>query len=256
MPAKSKQHARAAPPLYRVEGEGKVLIYIPGIEGTARLLFKQIDDLCRVRRVVSVPLRPEGQYGLDRLVADVKWIAGQVTNEPVTLLAESFGGLVAIATALAHPNLVDGMILLNTFPCFAQRAKIRSAVALLSVLPYSLFKAYRTGRSRDELFSSDISSEDRKTFHELTRLVPRDGYLSRLRIIRDTDLRPQLKNVSARTLVIAGSEDRLFDSVAYGRQITASVPNAKLKILHGTGHAALLAGGVRVRDWLSEIENF
>ena len=35
-----------------------------------------------------------------------------------------------------------------------------------------------------------------------------------------------------------------------------SLPRARLKLLEGTGHTALLSGRVRVRDWLGEFENF
>jgi len=241
-------------PQFNKTGSGKTLIYIPGIEGTGKLLYKQERDLSRDHTVVSVPLRPNGNYGLDRLVDDIQLIATEVGPSPITVLAESFGGLVAVATALANPTLIDKMILLNSFPRFQQRAKIHSGVALFSILPYSLIKAYRTNRSRDELFSGDISHEDRKTFHDLTKIVPPEGYLSRLRIIRDTDLRPRLKDVKARTLVVAGSSDKLFDSVTYGQQFCSAIPRARLKVLHGTGHVALLAKDVSVRQWLLELD--
>jgi hypothetical protein len=34
------------------------------------------------------------------------------------------------------------------------------------------------------------------------------------------------------------------------------LPRARLKLLEGTGHVALLSGRVRVRDWLREFEEF
>src|SRR5437667_3920198 len=140
-------------PEYRKRGNGKTLIYIPGIEGTAKLLYKHEDELIRDYTVVSVPLRPFGRYGLSQLVDDVIAIAREAGPAPVSVLAESFGGVVAVATCLACPGLIDKMILVNSFPWFSQRSKIRLGVALFSFLPYSLLKAYRTRRSRNELFS-------------------------------------------------------------------------------------------------------
>jgi pimeloyl-ACP methyl ester carboxylesterase len=241
---------------YTVCGSGKTFLYIPGIEGTGRVLYRHIDDLSRDHQVISLRLRGEGNYKLDALVDDVVAVAREVPARQITVLAESFGGLVALAAALGSPGLFERMILLNTFPWFEQRAKIRMGVALFSLMPYSLLKAYRTKRSRDELFSDDISLEHRTRFHELTRVVPREGYLSRLKIIRDTDLRPHLKNVAVPTLVVVGSHDGLFNSVKYGTLMSSRIPRARLKILDGTGHAALLAEGVRVRDWLREFEEF
>jgi hypothetical protein len=34
------------------------------------------------------------------------------------------------------------------------------------------------------------------------------------------------------------------------------MPRARLKLLEGTGHVALLSGRVRVREWLEEFEEF
>ncbi|HEV2764643.1 MAG TPA: alpha/beta fold hydrolase, partial [Pyrinomonadaceae bacterium] len=146
--------------------------------------------------------------------------------------------------------------LVNTFPFFAQRAKIRLGVAVFSLLPLVLLKFHRTGSARRVLFSEDVSDEDRRRFRELTRDLTYEGYLSRMRIIRDTDLRPRLQEVRAPALVVAGTADRLLDSVRNSRQLVERLPRARLKLLEGTGHTALLSGRVRVRDWLAEFEEF
>jgi 3-oxoadipate enol-lactonase len=241
-------------PAYTQRGKGRTFLYIAGIEGTGQLFYKQIEDLSRDHQVITFPFRPDGLYNIEQLIEDVEWILKDAGAVETTVLGESFGGLLTIATALARPELFSRIILLNTFPWFQQRAKINLGVALFSILPYSLFKAYRTRRSRDELFSEDISDEDRRKFHELTQVVSREGYLSRLRIIRDTDFRERVKQIQIPALVIAGSNDQLFDSVGYGRFLSSRMPRAKLKILDGTGHVALLAEGVRVRDWLAELD--
>jgi pimeloyl-ACP methyl ester carboxylesterase len=239
---------------YRKEGSGPPFVYVSGLDGTGKLFYKQAADLARDHTVVTFPLRGEGRYGMSRLVEDLAWVVRDAVGERVTVLGESFGGLLTMATALEHPRLFERMILLNTFPYFFQRAKIQLGCALFGLLPYKLVKAQRTRAARRVLFSDDIPEEDRLMFREHTRNVPPEGYLSRLRIIRDTDLRTRLKEIETPALVVAGTTDRLIDSVSAARLMATELPRARLKLLEGTGHCALLSERVRVREWLDEFD--
>ena len=240
---------------YRKEGSGPAFVYVCGIEGSGKLFYKQAEDLARDHTVVTFPLRGEGRYEMSRLVEDLAWVVRDAGLKRVTVLGESFGGLLTMATALSHPDLFERMILLNTFPYFAQRAKIHLGCVLFGLLPYRLVKAQRTRAARRVLFSKDVREEDRQQFREHTRTVPFEGYLSRLRIIRDTDLRPRLGEIKTPALVVAGTVDRLIDSVSAARLMSERLPRARLKLLEGTGHCALLSERVRVREWLGEFES-
>ncbi|MDT7808687.1 MAG: hypothetical protein QOJ70_2500 [Acidobacteriota bacterium] len=239
---------------YRKEGSGPAFVYVCGIEGSGKLFYKQAADLARDHTVVSFALRGEGGYAMSRLTQDLAWVLRETGGERATVLGESFGGLLTMATALEHPELFERMILVNTFPDFRQRAKIYLGCALFSAF-YPLMKAHRTRAARRVLFSADVDEEDRRLFREHTRVVAREGYLSRMRIIRDTDLRPRLGEIDIPALVVAGTSDRLLDSVSAARLMAERLPRARLKLLEGTGHVALLSGRVRVRDWLGEFDN-
>jgi pimeloyl-ACP methyl ester carboxylesterase len=239
-----------------VEGSGPPLVYVCGREGTGRLFYKQAEDLARDHTIISFALRGAGRYEMTELVEDLAWVVGQAGGGRATFLGESFGGLLTMAAALARPELFERMILVNTFPYFAERAKIRLGVLAFSLLPYALVKAHRTRSARRVLFGDDVGEEDRRLFREHTRTVPSEGYVSRLRIIRDTDLRPRLRDIKIPALVVAGTRDRLLDSVSAARLLAASLPRARLKLLEGAGHVALLSGRVRVREWLREFEEF
>jgi pimeloyl-ACP methyl ester carboxylesterase len=190
------------------------------------------------------------------LVDDLLWVIRDSGFERVTILGESFGGSVVLAAALEYPDYFERMIIVNSFASFPHRAKINLGVALYSVLPYSLLKAYRTKTARHTLFSTDVEEEDRRAFRENTRDVRPEGYLARLRIIRETDLRARLAEIKVPALVVAGTEDNLLDSVGAARVMAAGLPRVRLKLLEGTGHMALLSNRVRVRDWLAEFDEF
>lgn len=237
---------------YHKQGSGPAFVYVSGIEGTGNNFFKQADDLARDHTLISFPLRPAGRYGMEALIDDLVFVIRDAGFERATVLGESFGGLLVMATALAHPRYFERMILVNTFASFPKRAKINLGVALCSVLPYSLLRIYRARTAPHNLFGDDVVEEDRRTFLENSRRANLEGYFARMRIIRKTDLRPRLSEIKVPALVVAGTEDRVLDAVAAAREIASRLPRAKVKLLEGTGHAALLSN--RVRDWLAEFD--
>jgi pimeloyl-ACP methyl ester carboxylesterase len=241
---------------YVKQGSGPPFVYVSGVDGTGKLFYKQAEDLARDHTVVTFPLRGEGRYRMERLVEDLAWVVRDAGFERATFLGESFGGLLVMSAALARPEMFERMILVNTFPYFSQRAKIALGVVLFSLLPYPLMKAHRTRAARHVLFSSDVSDEDRRLFRQHTGVVPFEGYLSRLKIIRETDLRDRLHEIKVPALVVAGTADRLLDSVGAAKMMAARLPRARLKLLQGTGHTALLSERVRVREWLAEFDSF
>jgi pimeloyl-ACP methyl ester carboxylesterase len=243
-------------PDYSIYGNGAPILYLCGIEGTGRLFYKQIDDLGRDHTVLLMPLRARGRYAMTQLVADARFVIRDAGFENATVLGESFGGMIALALARAHPELVARMILVNTFPYFKDRAKINLGVALFSLFP-ALLKLYRRRDSHHTVCAEDVAEADRLKYGELTADVcaaGREGYISRLRIIRDTDLRGDLHQIKTPTLVVAGTCDRFLDSASAARLIAAEMPRAKLKLLEGIGHTPLLVEGVRVREWLAEVD--
>ena len=239
---------------YRKQGSGPAFVYVSGIEGTGRNFYKQAADLERDHTVISFPMRAEGRYGMETLIKDFASVVRSAGFERATVLGESFGGLLVLATVLAHPRLFERIILVNSFASFPNRAKINLGVALYSILPYSLLKAYRTRNAGRTLFSDDTDEQDRLAFRENTRDVSPEGYLSRLRIIRGTDLRSRLGEIKVPVLIVASTEDRLLNAQAAARVMAEALPRSRLQLLEGTGHMALLSNRVRVRDWLAEFD--
>jgi pimeloyl-ACP methyl ester carboxylesterase len=238
---------------YRKQGDGEPFVYVCGIEGTGLNFFAQATDLERDHCIISFQLRPDGKYGMETLVEDVAAIVADAGFERATFFGESFGGLLTMAIALAHPEIFSRMILVNTFAWFRHRKWINFGLTMYSTLPYKLVKIYRNRRSGKELFSEDMPKEFQKKFLENTSNVPLEGYISRLKIVRDTDLRPRLAEIKIPTLVVASTGDAMLDSMAHADDMISLLPNAKLKIIEGTGHVATLSKNVRVRDWLDEL---
>jgi 3-oxoadipate enol-lactonase len=242
-------------PIYWKDGEGAPFIFVPGLDGTGRLFYKQSLDLRRDHTVITYPLRQIGSFGLQDLIGDLIRIIEDAGMGSVVALGESFGGLLLMAAACANPNLFSHLVLVNTFPFFRGRSRLKLGIALLRLVPYSAARKVRRLAASWLLFTRSVESEDRRAFHQCTRDVGLDGYLSRLRIVRDADLRAQLARIDIPTLIVAGTADRLINSAAEARSMARIIPRSRLKLLDGSGHAALLSSDVRVRDWLIEFDS-
>lgn len=242
-------------PLYFKQGSGPAFVYVPGIEGTGRMFYKQAERLQEDHTVIALPLRSEGRYRIDDLIEDLVEAVRDAGFDRATVLGESFGGLLTMAAALAHPELVERIILVNTFARFHDRRKINVGVALYSILPYAWIRAYRGRTAGENLFDPNAPEEVKLAYRQRTREAASSGYLSRLRIVRDSDLRARLSEIKQPALVAAGMEDNFLPSVDSAREIARAIPRSKLKLLEGVGHAAMLSPRVNVRDWLCEFES-
>jgi 3-oxoadipate enol-lactonase len=237
---------------YEREGEGPLILYVCGIEGTGRLFYKQQADLRRDHTVITYASRPTLRHTLEDLADDIAWIIRDAGFERATLVAESFGGLPTLLAAWKYPEMVERMVLSNTFAYFPDRRKINFAVAIFSLLPYAVLRWYRTRPTRSNLFGAATDEADRRAYREHTQGVAYPGYLARLRIIKETDLRPRLAEIRTPALILAGTDDAFLPSVAAAQELVRGLPRARLQILHGWGHMSYLSQPQQVREWLKE----
>ena len=239
-------------PRYAVEGHGPLLVFISGLDGTGQLFFKQSPELSRSYRVVTFRSRERGRFTYEDLADDVAAIIKDQRERRATIVAESFGGGVALTFALRHPHMIDRLVVINSFPRFRNRIEIKLGAWLASALPFPSLWPMRKGACILGLWADGVSKEDRRRFFEAIKTVEGEGYVRRLKLIRDLDLRDQLSNIHAPTLFIAADKDRLINSVREARAMARRVPHAAMKIIKGAGHACLLGNRVRLAEILAD----
>jgi 3-oxoadipate enol-lactonase len=235
-----------------VVGSGPLLIYIAGLDGTGQLFFKQAPSLSRSYRVVTYRSRDDGKFTYDDLTDDVAWIIRSLGEERATVLGESFGGTVALSFALRHPEMVERLVVVNSFPRFRKRIRIKLAALLASLLPFQALWPVRSAANTLGLYADGVGGEDRRRFFEVIRTVKGEGYARRLQLISEFDVEDRLTEIQAPTLFIAGGKDKLIESARESRAMAARMPNARVRIVEGAGHALLLGGRARVAEILRE----
>ena len=60
---------------YRARGNGPLLVYVSGLDGTGELLFKQSEALAAAFRVVTFRQRDDGDFTYDDLADDPERVA-------------------------------------------------------------------------------------------------------------------------------------------------------------------------------------
>jgi 3-oxoadipate enol-lactonase len=239
-------------PRLRLQGSGPPLIFVPGMDGTGRLFYKQVPILTRQFRVGTYALRDDAE-SMETLVEDLDQVMRTLApnGERVVVVTESFGGAPALSYALAHPERIRGLVVLNSFPRFPSQLRLRVGLGLAHVVPWRLMAVFRRA-TVSRLHSRTTDRSEVRHFLRQTDETTRRGYISRLRILMKYDVRDRLKDIRVPTLFLAADQDQLVASLEHASYMVSRVPGATLRILEGHGHACLIAPGVDLAEILGE----
>jgi pimeloyl-ACP methyl ester carboxylesterase len=237
---------------YWVEGDGPLLVSLPGLDGTGRLFYKQAPRLAARYRVVLIKLPDEGKFTYKDLADHVAAIIRALGHQRALVVGESFGGTVALWFALLHPDMVDRLVIVNSFPRFRRRALLRIGVLLARKAPRGFVWLIRSAGNEIGLMVDGVGREDRRRFFEIARTVKPEGYARRLELIQELDIADKISEIRAPTLLIAGGRDLLVPSVREAGEMAARMPNARVRVVPGAGHACLLGDKVSICDLLDE----
>jgi pimeloyl-ACP methyl ester carboxylesterase len=186
------------------------------------------------------------------LVDDLERVVAAVAPQTrrAIVVGESFGGALAMSFALARPDQVDRLVVLNSFPYFAPQCRLRIARYGLGLIPWGVMSLIRRATAF-RLHSAHTHRDEIRRFMELTAAASQAGYLNRLQLLMSYDVRDRLHELRPPTLFLAADQDHLIPSVAQARLMAARVPNAMLRVLEGHGHVCLIAPDVDLAELLS-----
>ena len=169
-------------------------------------------------------------------------------NEPLTVCGWSLGGQIALRWAMRHPQQVNRLVLVASTPCFVQRSDWPCAMAAetLAEFAVALQADYTQTLRRFVALQMRGSERERELRLALQQRLFSHGepdiaaLQEGLELLRASDLRAQLKQVSQPTLVIAGERDMLSPLPA-ATYMAHTLPDARLQIIAGAAHAPFLS---------------
>jgi pimeloyl-ACP methyl ester carboxylesterase len=225
-------------------------LLLPGLDGTGGLFYRQIEALAERYRVTPWAYAPGGDFTLSDLIRDLgRETAGEEPHS-ILVIAESFGGLVALEYVLQYSERVRRLVLINSFPHFRGRLRIRMARALVGFLRFRFGRLVKDFVVNRTLLREGILAEDRLRYREVVKQVDLPAYRRRLQLVQETDLRPQLGKISAATVLLAAGRDKLVPSVAEAHFMAARIADAQVHEFPDAGHALLLTPGVSLADYV------
>lgn len=221
-------------------GCGAPLILIHGW-GSSSIIFSELIEHLPQYRCLAPDLPGYGESAsatsvdLDILSTDLLSWFDELGYEVVNLVGWSLGGILAQQLALQHPTRVNRLILISTTPRFVTAPDWPHGLA--DVALRSLARDF----SRAPVVTLDnfskLQFQGERTVHvSLLPAVEMDTALGGLELLRKVDLRGQLNNISAPTLVLHGSDDVIIP-IAAGRFLASAIPRALFCEISGCGHA-------------------
>lgn len=244
----------------KIKLDAPLFVYLPGMDGTGKLLTTQAHKLAACFDLRCLSLRIDSHSTWQNLARDtVKLIKTELTrktNQEIYLCGESFGGCLAIKTALAAPLLIKKLILVNPASSFNQFPILGLGGNISPWLPPWLHRYSAAGLLPFLAKLNRINECDRRKLIDSMKSLPPEVIGWRLSLLRDFKVaNEQLYNLKIPTLIIAGAADSLLPSVAEADKLIKLLPNAKKIVLPQSGHACLLETEVDLYKILVE-QNF
>ena len=238
--------------LHEIASSNPTVVLVPGLDGTALLFYRQIPLLAERFNVAAFPLPDHPAKSMGDLVEDLRELVEQVAGDEVILCGESFGGALIMSFALAYPDHVQGLVVINSFPVLRgvrKRVELRVGPRVLRLFPWAAMPVVRR-LTEAKLHSPHTLPEDLAEFHERAKSIGREGYIRRVEILRHYDIQDRLQEIKCPTLFIAGDRDKLIPSVREAHFMASRVPNASLQILEGYGHICLINHDLNLLDYV------
>ena len=241
------QHANGIRMRYEEWGEGKAtLLLLHGLGSCADDWLLQLPAFGPHFRCVPVDLRghglsdkPMGSYSVPLFAADVAALMASLNAWHAHVLGLSLGGLVAQQLAVAQPEAVRSLTLINTFPGLWPPP----AAMLLTLW----------SRRKELMRRSDMAQTGRRIAHELfplpgqellraqaeERLAANDPEAYRRAMWAVAGFRPgrSLRRVTCPTLIVACDRDAVVP-MAYKERLRHLAPHARFVVIADSGHAS------------------
>jgi pimeloyl-ACP methyl ester carboxylesterase len=235
----------------RVE-EKPLALLIPGLDGTGELFRAQLDALKSTHRVCPWSYGPGTGSRLEDLVEKIGAATAAEPPGSVLVIAESFGGLVALSFVLQYADRVNRLILINTFPYYRRRIRIRLARLLTPLLEFSPARWVKDFVIDRTLEREGIPVAARDHYSRTISKVPLEAYRWRLHLIRQADLRPRLGEIRVPTLLLASGRDKLVPSIREARFMASQLGDAQIREFPRAGHALMMTPGFSLADYIRE----
>jgi pimeloyl-ACP methyl ester carboxylesterase len=235
----------------RDEGQGPPLVLLHGTGASLHTWDGWEAALSGQHRVVRMDLpgfgltgpSEAGDYSIPAFVAFLEAFRKKVGLDTFALGGNSLGGQIAWAYAVAYPQHVTELILVDPAGYPVQKPALVFRLARLPLLSSLLVHADPRPMVRRTLRTAygDESKVTQELVRRYTLLALRAGnraaFVARARVSQ-VDRSADIKKVAVPTLILWGQKDRLLP-VSDAARFAAAIPGSKLVLYEGVGHVPM-----------------
>jgi pimeloyl-ACP methyl ester carboxylesterase len=216
----------------------------------APLVFERLAELLDGRFALHAPswMTDAPAWGVEDVSG---WVADRISAggpDPVLVVGHSTGGAIALRLALTRPDLVGGLMLVNTGPHMHGHGDVTSLISTME-------RDGTAGVARavvDRSFHTPPPPEDRRLLLDYGLAVPVRAAMDVLRSQHATDFTPALPALRMPVSVVHGRFDGVR-TVEAARAMAAAVPDGHLRVVDA-GHTPVYEAPGAVADALVELD--
>jgi pimeloyl-ACP methyl ester carboxylesterase len=241
--------------LYAVAGAGPPVLLLHGFGGQIWVWENQISALSRHHRLYIPDLlgygysdRPKVDYTPALFIDSIRQLMDRLGLQRASLIGNSMGGGIAWAFALAHPERIDKLVLIDSVPPDVVPA-VRNpsfrwflAIRNLPVLPYLAVRLTTRGMLRatlkemvyDDYLITDAVVERQ---YQIGRIAgtPRVMVSTARHVEGVKHFAGALATLDKPTLIIWGDRDEVFP-LTVGEELRAAIRGSELLVIKDSGH--------------------
>ncbi|MBV9262039.1 MAG: alpha/beta fold hydrolase [Pseudolabrys sp.] len=169
------------------------------------------------------------------------------------LIGNGFGGTVAIAFALAHPEMIKRLVVSDAAAGFPEEGRKAFAVMAEKVAEGGLGAVAEIAAKR--VYSPAYLAAHPEAVEERKRVlmgIDPKAFQHACKILQETDLVPLLHRITVPTFVVCGEFDQATP-VALNKVVAQKIPGAIYSELKGCGHCPPLE---QPKEFLAAIKEF
>ncbi len=242
--------------------EYPLFVFLPGMDGTGRLLHRQIPSLQKTFDIRCLAIPPDDLTDWDAMAKQViALIEAELKprcamralpalriahrRRAVYLCGESFGGCLAQKVIMHAKGLIERLILINPASSFKLYPWMSLGEPITRALPSALYRVSKLGILPFLADWGRVADWEVRALWSAIHSIPQATFIWRLSLLGEFHIsETQLSCITQPTLLLASGADRLLPSVTEAQRLNSCLPKAQMVVLSDSCHACLLERSV------------